>query len=272
MGQEYDSNLGALGRWLSIRRRVPKPFLRLICFHFAGGGASAFSSWHSALPADVEVCAVQLPGREDRLQEARFSELEPLIAATLSGIGPALDGSCPYALFGHSMGALVAFELARELRRRRQVGPRLLIASGASAPQVRSMTTNHDKPRAELVQFLRSLGGTPEALLQDEELLDVFLPIFRADLAVCETYRYYEEPRLTCPIVALGGEDDQHCPAEEVKAWREQTEGRFRSHFFPGGHHFIRHSAPAVLMTVCASIDSCAPGYAPALHGRALTY
>lgn len=240
----------------------PKPnrlaSLRLFCIPFAGGGASLFRLWPDRLPDGVEVCAIQLPGRESRLREPIQTRIGPLIEALAAGLDGELDR--PFALFGHSMGSLVAFELARELRRRNLPSPRLLIASGRSAPQLpRRRPLLHDLPEAAFREELRLLDGTPQVLLDHSELMSLYSPIIRADLAVNETYVYREEPPLNLPILALGGQADALAQRDEVEGWQSQTTQSFEHQQISGGHFFLQ-TAAAELLTVLSRALTTIPG------------
>jgi surfactin synthase thioesterase subunit/glycosyltransferase involved in cell wall biosynthesis len=205
---------------------------RLFCFPHAGGGAAAFAGWQG-------VCPVRLPGRESRLAEAPFERMGPLVDALAAAIGPYLDR--PFAFFGHSMGAAVAFELTRALRRRGLASPAVLLVSSARAPQYRR---NHvpppDPPDEELLAELRGLEGTPPELLADAAALRAMLPALRADAALYRHYVYTEEAPLACSIRAYGGSGDPHITAEHLEGWGEQTAGSFAVRFFPGGHFYLR--------------------------------
>lgn len=221
---------------------------RLFCFSHAGGGAAAFGGWE--LPG---ICPVRLPGREARWAEAPFERMGPLVDA----LANAIEGyaGAPFSFFGHSMGAVVAFELARELRRRGLAGPRVLIASGARAPQYRR---NHvappDASDAELLEQLRGLEGTPPALLEDPLTVRALLPALRADTRLYRHYGYREDAPLACRIRAYGGSEDPHVTAAQLEAWREQTGGDFAVREFPGGHFYLTRSLEAVLAAIAEDL------------------
>ncbi|WCN82396.1 thioesterase II family protein [Micromonospora sp. LH3U1] len=238
--------------WLAVPpRRRAVPAVRLICLPYAGGGSSAYTGWQELLGADVEVCPVELPGRQSRWRDPAYTQVGPLVEVLASALAGELD--VPYALFGHSMGALVAFELVRELRRRGAPPPRILFAAGGLAPGLRRTSPNiHDQPDAIVVDRLRKLGGIDEEILAEPELLELLLPAIRADFSVCETYEYAPEPPLTCPIVAFAGDRDEDVPPERVAPWREHTSAGFALHVLPGGHFFPMTSRGALLRTVRA--------------------
>jgi surfactin synthase thioesterase subunit/glycosyltransferase involved in cell wall biosynthesis len=208
---------------------------RLFCFPHAGGGATAFAGWK---PESLSVCPVRLPGREARIAEAPFERMESLVAALAAAIEPYLGRR--FAFFGHSMGAAVAFELARALRRRGAPAPAVLLVSAARAPQYRR---NHVPPPApsddELKAELRRLAGTPGELLEDPAALRALLPALRADATLYRNYVYTEDAPLACPIRAYGGEDDPNIRREHLDAWAEQTTASYGVRLFPGGHFFL---------------------------------
>lgn len=232
--------------WLSARSN-PHAQLRLFCFPHAGAGASAYRTWPASLEkAGVDVCAVQLPGRENRFGEKPFHEAGPLVEALVEGVAAELDR--PFVLFGHSMGALVAFEFARALRVLGGPQPLHLFVSGRIAPQLADPRPKLcDLPDAELCSRLAELGGIPGAVLADPALMAFQLPLLRADLAVNENYTHVPGPPLAVPITAFGGERDSKVTEAEVRAWAVQTDDRFTARMLAGGHFFVQESAGALL-------------------------
>jgi medium-chain acyl-[acyl-carrier-protein] hydrolase len=220
--------------------------LRLFCFPYSGGNSFIFRNWQARLPQAVELCAVQLPGRAARLKEQPFSHLKPLVEAVAAAISPAFDK--PFAFFGHSMGALISFELARFLRRRQMPQPVHLFVSGRRGPQVPDTDPPfHDMPEPEFIKELRRLNGTPGELFEHEELMQVFIPLLRADFSVCQTYVYTPEPPLDCSITAYGGAADPEIRDERLQAWREQTTALYHARIFPGDHFFLNTAQEQVL-------------------------
>jgi medium-chain acyl-[acyl-carrier-protein] hydrolase len=164
-----------------------------------------------------------------------------------------LESVCerPFSFFGHSMGAFVAFELARQLRRGGGPLPAKLIVSAARAPQIPDPDQSlHEKPDAELLKEIRRLNGIPGPLLDDLDLLKLLLPVLRADLAVCETYTYKADPPLSCPVSAYGGSDDKRVPRHFLTAWRDQTTADFNLRIFPGDHFFLKTARHALFRVI----------------------
>lgn len=221
--------------------------MRLFCLPYAGGGASIYRLWPSELPADIDVCAIQLPGRESRLRDPAFTALSPLVHSLAQALLPALD--LPFALTGHSMGALIAFELARLLRREHGLSPLHLFVSARRAPQLPSPDPPiHQLPQPAFVDsLLRRYNGIPQAILREPELMELFLPTLRADFAVIETYRYTADEPLDCPITAFGGLQDELVTRSELEGWQEQTRGAFDLYMLPGTHFFLQEQRPSML-------------------------
>jgi len=225
--------------WISFRKLSSGARLRLFCFPYAGAGALIFRTWSDGLPADVEVCPVQLPGRGTRLLERPFTQLAPLVEALAQALAPLLDK--PFAFFGHSLGALISFELARRIRGQYGVHPVRLFVSAGRAPQIPNRDPRvHTLPEKEFLAELSRLKGTPNELLDHKELMEIMLPLLRADFAMYETYEYSTEPPLNCPISAFGGLQDRGVNDSDLDAWRDQTSVSFSLRMFPGDHFFLK--------------------------------
>jgi len=230
--------------WTVVPRPNPHARLGLLCFPYAGAGTAAYQGWAEDLPPEIEVCLVRLPGRESRLSEEPYRRLSALVPVLATALQPYIDASAgrPFALFGHSMGALIVFELARFLRRARCCEPIHLVVSGRPAPQL-PVAPDHvmlqEMTEDQLIERLRTLNGTPKLLLDNPELLRTFLPTLRADFSIVETYTYEVGEPLECGISACGGVLDSDVPMEAVEAWRGQTRGRFSSRLSPGDHFFL---------------------------------
>jgi len=232
--------------WLVSRGPSPRARLRLFCFPYAGGGAATYNAWHAGLPAEIEVVAVQPPGRAGRSRERPFDRLGPLVEALAAAVLPHLDR--PYAFFGHSMGALIAFELTRHLRRAHGTQPARLFVSGRRAPHLpRTKKPMHDLPEQEFMSELRGLNGTPEEVLAHPELMEMMLPLLRADFAVVETYEFAPEAPLECPVRAYGGLRDREVSREQLEGWREHTSADFGVRMLPGDHFYLQ--AEGALLT-----------------------
>ncbi len=232
--------------WIPRRHPNPKARLRLFCFPYAGGGASIYRTWQESLPLEVDVCPVQLPGRESRLREAPFDRLTPLVRALAEALRPHMD--LPFAFFGYSNGALIGFELARELRRRGARGPEHLFAAACPAPHLPDKDPPiHDLPDDQLIAEIGRLNGTPDEVLQNEQLMQLLIPLLRADAAIHETYVHLEEAPLDVPVTAVGGTDDPKADRTEMEAWRLHTRAEFDVRMMPGDHFFI-HSSQALLL------------------------
>jgi medium-chain acyl-[acyl-carrier-protein] hydrolase len=239
--------------WLHVARPVAEPRVRLLCFAHAGGSAHAFHGWSAILPGDVEVCAVQLPGRGFRLAEPAHTRMEPLLAALGDVLAPRLDR--PYALFGHSLGARIAFELARRLRRVGAPSPVHMFMSGCRAPQLADPAPPlHRLADDALVAELHRRHGAMDDALADPELRALALPGLRADLELLETCTYTPEPPLPAPLTAFGGLDDARVPVHHVAAWTAQTSVAFAMHMLPGDHFFLRGQRDALLATIAGAL------------------
>jgi medium-chain acyl-[acyl-carrier-protein] hydrolase len=234
--------------WTVVKPR-PQALIRLFCCPYAGGNATLFRPWALELPETIEVRALQPPGRATRMAEKPFTNL----AAFVEAIGPhtveLIDR--PFVLFGHSLGAIVAFELARWLRRHHRSRPEHLFVSGRRAPEIpESDPPKYTKSDEDLVASLHEMNGTPPEVLAHEELLGLMLPMVRADFQMIETYEYVEERPLGCPITVLSGEADPEDGPEDVAGWRSHTSSRFTQHTLAGDHFFINTNHAEVLRLV----------------------
>ncbi|MCC7361305.1 MAG: thioesterase [Anaerolineales bacterium] len=238
----------SLEAWVAGRKPRPQARRRLLCLPFAGGAASLFRAWPDSLPPEVEVWPIQLPGRETRLREQPLGRMDALVTALAEALRPALD--LPLAIFGHSMGALVGFELARALAAQ-GAAPTHLFISAMRAPQLPDRQVRIAAlPDPEFIEALRRLKGTPEPVLQNAELMDLLLPALRADFALVESYAYAAGAPLACPIAAFGGQQDERARPEELQAWATQTTAGFQWQLVPGDHFFIRGAPQPVLAVV----------------------
>jgi surfactin synthase thioesterase subunit len=206
--------------------------------------AAMFRQWLDALPPAVETVAVQLPGRAERLHEPAFQRMDELTARLADVLEPGLKP--PFAFFGHSLGARVAYCLAHELRERGLPGPSMLGVAASSPPSLPTAGRRWGSSDDELIDYLRWCGGTPPEVLEDRALLSVVLPVLRADLSVAETWTHRSDRRLSCPIRAFAGDDDPSAPPEVMAGWQQETTASFSLTEIPGGHFFIRENAEPV--------------------------
>jgi medium-chain acyl-[acyl-carrier-protein] hydrolase len=223
----------------------------LFCFPYAGGSALVFNKWQESLSPFVEVCPVQLPGRGNRLDVPPFTDMDPLVEAAGAALLPYFD--MPFAFFGHSMGASISFELARLLRREGRRLPLHLYISGRRAPHIIDNDPPlHHLPEAELLDELRELNGTPKEVLEHPELMQMMLPLLRADFSVAETYICKNEPPLNIPVTVFGGLADKDIEREELEAWREYSTASFKLRMLAGDHFFL-HSSQSMLLQLLSS-------------------
>lgn len=249
--------------WLSSQIRGEEPRIRLFCLPHAGAGTAMYNLWKRLLPAVVEVCPVQIPGRESRLSEPSLTDSQELIAEITSAIAPLTD--MPYAIFGHSMGALLALDLARNLRDCGLPTPSYLFVSGRNATHVPlKQGSIHQLPDEEFLEALAvRYGGLPQEILDTPEMLELYLPILRADLTLLENHRYQESAPLDCPIAAFAGEDDTNVSRAGLEAWGHHTTAAFETRWFDGDHFYLSGpSRPQLLMLLgerLAALAAAAP-------------
>lgn len=236
----------------------PAATVRLFCFPFAGGGASAYRTWGQELPAFVEVCPVQLPGREERHKEPPHRRMETLVTALAEQIRGCLD--MPFAFYGHSMGAPVAFELLRALRRSGAPRPLMLLVGAYQAPHLPpTRRALHAVSDAEFLAELQELNGTPAGVLESKELMDFLLPTMRADFELCDSYLAAEEAPLDCPIVVYAGSQDDSISHERLRSWRVHTNSSFELHSLPGHHLFLRSHRSLLLQSLSTALHASIP-------------
>jgi medium-chain acyl-[acyl-carrier-protein] hydrolase len=241
-------------RWVATPNMAAGQPVNVFCFPFAGGGASFYRAWARHAPPSLTLCPIQPPGREERMAEPPLDKMGDFVQAALEGLAPYL--SHPFALFGHSMGAMVSWELAQALRARGGPQPVHLFVSGAPAPHLASLLPRIDNlPHDRFIEAVRRLGGLPEEVLSSTELLEFLIPRFRADLAVTGTHVYREHPPLTCPITAFAGDRDELVGPATVEAWREYTLAAFRCEIFSGGHFFLNDFAQQIIARLASAVS-----------------
>ena len=224
--------------------------MRLFCLPYSGGSAMFYARWRRLLPAWIDVRPVEWPGRGARMDEPLATDPRALASQLATELHPQLDG--PYALFGHSLGALIAFELAHSLLDRGAPAPTILFASGTEAPAVRD-GSKWRLPLSDdaLLEELRNLQGTPDEALANAELMRSALPVLRADFLMCGAYAYRPRHPLPCPVHVFGGIDDETSRAS-LEAWRQETSAEFTLDVLPG-HHFFIHTQQAELLDLIGS-------------------
>ncbi|MBN6100565.1 thioesterase [Xanthomonas sp. CFBP 8703] len=220
--------------------------MRLFCFPYAGGSSTdpVFRQWANAMPAEVELCILETPGRARRMTEPLEASLPRLVERLVPVFAACTDK--PFVFFGHSLGAIVAYELARALAAAKLPCPSQLIVSAKQAPHLPYTRRLFDLPREQFIDALRELNGTPDELLQNEELLDLVVAVLRNDLEMAFNYRYSGAPLRHVPILAFGGRDDPHVDIQTVLAWKTHT-AQFRSEIYPGGHFYLQRESKNVV-------------------------
>lgn len=250
--------MSTLVHWATCPRPMQHAALRLFCFPYAGGGSAIFRDWAHALAPAIEVWTVQLPGRERRIAEPPIASIGGLVDALHEGLGASLAGR--YAFFGHSMGALLCFELARRLRQSGRDGPAGLIVSGFRAPHLPDERPPiSELPLPAFVAELRRMNGTPAGVLEHDELLALVLPALRADFCAVEGYRYQSQASIACPVFACGGRTDPHISWDDLNAWREHTSGAFGMQLFDGDHFYLQSQRDALFATLLQQLTAGFP-------------
>jgi medium-chain acyl-[acyl-carrier-protein] hydrolase len=245
--------------WLIRPKPNPLAHIRLYCFPYAGGGVPTFRNWINAFPPEYELTVVQLPGRGSFLREKPYTSMNVLIPDLLQVLGSDVNRPCVF--FGHSLGALISFEVARAFI---QIGidqPMHLFVSGRSAPHLPDPNKPiYHLPDREFLDQIRQMNGTPQEILDNAELIQIFLPILRADFTLNETYVYQEASRLSCPVTAFGGDQDARVPLKCLDSWRNLTQGRFRSLILPGSHFFLHSKQEELVREILKDIQASFSG------------
>jgi medium-chain acyl-[acyl-carrier-protein] hydrolase len=242
-------------KWLYLPARNPRAQLRLFCFPYAGGDARIYRTWPKALPTFAELVAIQLPGRGNRLGEPPFRRLSSLVERIVEELDSVLREK-PVVLFGHSMGAIVSFEVARQMTSGFGIHPLTLLVSGRSAPHIPSNKTKiYDLPDEEFTKELSRLNGTRKETFDCKELMQLMIPVLRADFEVCETYEYIASAPLPCPIAAFGGLMDTEVTQERLNGWKEHTSSTFTARMLPGDHFFLHAQERLVVDLVARELS-----------------
>ncbi len=239
--------IGEGNPWLPGFKLDQPSALRLFCFPYAGGAASLYRGWAANLPSEIQVCPVQLPGREQRLREPAYTDLKQLVEELARVLTPFLEK--PFAFFGHSMGGLLSYELAQYLNRHYGFNPTALFVAGSRPPH--RLENNNPIYQLSDEEFIEVLGyrygGIPKIILETPEVLQLFLPILRSDFSVFDTYNYTHHQPLTCPLFVYGGEHDRAVSPTQLAAWEAQTTSSFKSQMIPGDHFFVRSNQGQLL-------------------------
>lgn len=249
-------------RWIVNLRPSSQASVRLVCCPYAGAGAHIFWNWARRLPSWIEVLAVELPGRGLRWREPTECRLAPIVSSLAVAMNRWLDR--PFALFGHSMGSLVAFELARQLRRDERRGPFRLFVSARAAPHCAlGEPSIHGLADGAFLAAIDRYQGWQAEVRQDEELVASLLPMLRADFEVCETYEWHDERPIECAVNAFYGSDDVDVSPDDVRAWADVTSGPFSMTRFSGGHFFLRSRETELLAAITRELRSFEPTVVP---------
>lgn len=239
-------------RWLRGIRVLPAPAIRLVCLPHAGGAATFFQPWGALLPPGVELYAVRYPGRQDRLDERCFETMDGLADAVTAALEPLLDR--PLALFGHSMGASVAYEVAVRLEARHGFVPARLLVSGRQAPHLAETEDYEGRTDDELVAEIRAFGNIDEGVLDLPAVRELILPALRADFRLLGAYRPQQPSKIEAGIVGYVGLSDPGCPIGAARAWSELTLGGFELKVFPGGHFYLAEQQAALVADVMSRL------------------
>jgi medium-chain acyl-[acyl-carrier-protein] hydrolase len=249
--------------WFGPARRQPCAEMRLVCFPYAGGSAAPFRRWPDLVPPWLELWTANLPGRERRIAEPACASIDAAVAAAVGALAQSVPP--PFALYGHSMGGVIAYELAHELARRGASLPAGIFVSCARAPHLSDARAPiHQLADDAFIDALRDLDGTPAVVFENAELLDLLLPTLRADFTAVETYQHHARPPLAVPIVAYAGEDDAVVSVAEVAPWCEHTRGPCRARTMPGGHFFILDDPETFVVQLADDVRDVALGVGPA--------
>ena len=243
--------------WIDVPRRNPRAECRLFCVPYAGGTGLVYRPWLKALPDFIEVLPLQLPGRGSRIKEPLMNNLLEIAERMVNELAP-LFLEKPFALFGHSLGAAICFEIARKLRAGYGVSPFLLMASGRQAPHlIEREEATYQLEDNEFLERVKRLNGMPREVVESQELMELLMPMLRADFQAVETYKYRPGPPLGCPIVAFGGRQDPEVSQEDIEAWGQYTTSNFGFQMYDGGHFFLREQEAELLRDIKRELVRC---------------
>lgn len=241
-------------KWVTCPNPEPSARVRLFCLPFAGGGASIYRGWGKLLGSEIEVCPIQLPGRENRFGETAIKQAQSMAQNLANQIQ--LYSNKPFYIYGHSMGALLAFELARALQDNGMDIPQgLVLAAHRAAHLPKNRDTLYTLPDDEFIERLKKFGGFPEEVLASKELLAFLMPTLKADFTLCDTYQFEKGQALQCPLYLLAGAHDTEATPANVDAWREHTTEQAKLHVFDAGHFFIKTHQDELIKTLQAILS-----------------
>jgi surfactin synthase thioesterase subunit len=258
------TSMTPVSRWLWQPRLSASPRLRLFCLPYAGGSASIYRDWFARVPADIDLCPIQLPGREGRFAEALIDDPQTLLDELHKAVQPWLDR--PFVLLGYSMGALIAHALAQRLQATGGPPPQRLVVAACSSPDHAIKVDPDRMSDAEFAAYVRALGGTPEAVFEHAELLGLLLPLLKADFRLVRRLREAARTapdalRLDCPITALAAHQDEHATPQQVARWADFTRGALNVTSIPGGHFALWQQAR---LLIDAALGPCLPAQSAA--------
>lgn len=241
--------------WVVKNRLRPEAKMKLFCLPFAGGNVTAYRDWGDILPTSIELCAVEIPGRGQRMMEPLITNLPELVDQIAKGILKELDK--PFIIFGHSMGAVTGYELVHHLKQKYNLQPVHLFVSGRGAPHLPEREDPiHKLPKNEFIEKIKSYNGTPKEVLAHQELMDLVEPIIRADFSVCETYSHITKSPLEIPISAFGGLADSDVSKTDLEQWQQHTAKQFTCRMFPGGHFYLQQQHVTLLQAILQDLNT----------------
>lgn len=236
-------------KWFFTLKEKPESQIRVIALPFAGGGPSAFHSWHPIFSDNIELIVINYPGRETRFTEKPVNDPEEMVSEIVNSLSDYSDK--PFVLFGHSMGAMLAYFVTCELQRKQLMMPEILFVSGMRAPHIASRSEPVKQMNDEdLVNSLNKYGGMPAELFKNKELLQIFLPIIRADLEMLGRVPVEKSDNVNVPIFAYGGELDQTFTKDDLQQWDQYSDVEFKLHLMPGGHFYINQHRNELLRAI----------------------
>lgn len=242
-----------MSSWFVVPKPLHHPKLRLICLPYAGGSTATYQAWQRQMPDGVELLLIQPPGRAERFHEPPYKTMDTLVDNLATQFLPLTH--TPYVLMGHSLGSLIGYELMKRLRLTGATLPRYFIASGCRAPHLYSKEQTFDLPKAAFIHELKKMNGTPEAILQNNELMELYLPLLRADFQVAETYFTSIGEPLNCTLILFSGTEDRGIKQADLEGWRKHFNSGGNIQMFEGDHFFIEQNGREILSAVTSLLE-----------------